>query len=61
MALVEQLTSKGGASVLQPRGDRVGRLLAVVGTLQRPVAIVELDEGAREHSLALRGREVHIV
>ena len=60
MALAEQLPSKGGAPVLQPRGDRVGRVLSIVGTLQRPVAIVELDGTAREHALALRGREVHI-
>ena len=60
MALAEQLPSRGGAPVLLPRGDRVGRVLSIVGTLQRPVATVELDASVREHALALRDREVHI-
>jgi rRNA processing protein Gar1 len=60
MALAEQLPSRGGAPVLLTRGDRVGRVLSIVGTLQRPIATVELDAAVREHALALRGREVHI-
>ena len=58
--LAEVLQGGRGAEVMHPRGARVGRVREVVGTLQHPVAIVELDADARKAAMELRGRELYI-
>jgi hypothetical protein len=58
--LAEVLQGGRGAEVMHPRGSRVGRVREVVGTLQHPVAIVELDADARKAAMELRGRELFI-
>jgi len=58
--LAETLQGGRGAEVMHPRGARVGRVREVVGTLQHPVAIVELDGDARKAAMELRGRELYI-
>lgn len=60
LQLAEALQARGGAPVVQPRGERVGRIVTVVGTLQRPVAVVELDARAREQAVGLRDRELYV-
>lgn len=58
--LAETLQGGRGAEVVHPRGGRVGRIREIVGTLQHPVAIVELDADARKAAMELRGRELYI-
>lgn len=60
MHLVERLQGGRGAEVMHPRGARVGRVREIVGTLQHPIAIVELDADARKAAMELRGRELYI-
>jgi rRNA processing protein Gar1 len=58
--LAEALQSRGGATVVQPRGERVGRIVTIVGTLKKPVAVVELDARVREQAIGLRNRELYV-
>jgi rRNA processing protein Gar1 len=60
LPLAEALQSRGGATVVQPRGERVGRIVTIVGTLQMPVAVVELDARARGQAIGLRDRELYV-
>jgi hypothetical protein len=56
----EELSRKGGASVMNPKGDTVGRVETVVGTLERPVAIVRVYPEMRKEASQMRGREVFL-
>jgi rRNA processing protein Gar1 len=54
------LTTHGGADVFTPRGDSLGRVVNIVGTLERPIAIVKLDHEVKTGADQLKGREVFL-
>ncbi len=60
LELARELRSKGGARVFEPRGEELGRLTNLVGSLERPIAIVKLEPDARKLATSLRGREVYL-
>ena len=60
LATVEALTRGRGAEVFTPRNERLGTVQGIVGTLERPIAIVRLDRDSRELATMMRGREVFL-
>ena len=57
---VGELIHRGGAEVVTNRNEPVGRVEAVVGTVQRPIAIVRLHPEARAMADRLSGKELFI-
>ena len=60
LATADHLTGRRGAAVMTPRGDEVGRVETIVGTLKRPTAVVRVHPDARLLASELRGREVFL-
>jgi rRNA processing protein Gar1 len=58
--VVGELTHRGGAHVVTNRNEPVGRVEAVVGTVQRPIAIVRLHPEAKALADRLQGKELFI-
>jgi hypothetical protein len=54
------LTSKGGGQVVTNRGEGLGRVVSVVGTLEHPIAIVKVYPDARRLVRKLMGKEVFL-
>jgi rRNA processing protein Gar1 len=57
---VGELTYRGGAEVVTNRNEPVGRVETVVGTIQRPIAIVRLHPEAKTIADRLQGKELFI-
>ena len=60
LRLAEDLTRGRGAEVFTPRGQSMGNVTNIVGTLERPVAIVRLHRDAWRTASEIRGREVYL-
>jgi hypothetical protein len=56
----ETLTYKGGGEVVTNRGDGLGRIASIVGTLERPIAIIRVYPDARNLIVKVRGKEVFL-
>lgn len=60
LTAAEALTSRGGGEVVTNRGEGLGRVVNVVGTLERPVAIVRIYQDARGLVGKVMGKEVFL-
>ena len=60
LAAAEALTRGLGAEVFTPRGESLGTVQGIVGTLERPIVIVRLQRDALELATNIRGREVFL-
>jgi rRNA processing protein Gar1 len=60
LRVAEALTFRGGADVVTPRGEGIGRVDTIVGTLEHPVALVRLYDEAKRSASALAGKEVFL-
>ncbi len=60
LRVAEDLTRGRGAEVFTPRGQSMGNVTSIVGTLERPIAIVRLRHDARRAATEIRGREVFL-
>jgi hypothetical protein len=47
-----------GALVFTPRGDRLGAVESVIGTLDRPIAVVKVFPEMRKEASQVQGREL---
>lgn len=56
----ENLTGRGGADVVTPRGETIGRVHTIVGTLEHPVVMVWLFDEAKRSVVGLHGKEVFL-
>ena len=60
LSTAEKLTNGRGAEVYTPRGQIMGNGEVIVGTLDRPIAIVRLRSDSRRTATEMRGREVFL-
>ena len=60
LSSARELTGRRRAEVLTSRGDSIGRVESLVGTLERPVAVVKVHPDRRKAVSQLRGREVFL-
>jgi hypothetical protein len=60
MRTAEDLTRGRGAEVFTPRGQSMGNVTGIVGTLERPIVVVRLHPDARRTATEMRGREVFL-
>ena len=56
----EILTGRGGADVVTPRGETIGRVHTIVGTLEHPVVMVRIFHEAKRSVVGLHGKEVFL-
>jgi hypothetical protein len=53
------MLSRGkGALVFTPRGDRLGAVDSIIGTLDRPIAVVRVFPDMRKEASEVQGREL---
>lgn len=55
-----QLSRGKGAVVFTPRGDRLGQVNSIIGTLDRPIAIVRVFPDMRKEASEVQGRELFL-
>jgi len=55
-----QLSRGKGAVVFTPRGDRLGQVNSIIGTLDRPIAIVRVFSDMRKEASEVQGRELFL-
>ena len=60
LSTAEKLIYGRGAEVYTPRGQTLGKVEVIVGTLDRPIAIVRLRSDSRRIATEMRGREVFL-
>lgn len=60
LSTAEELSRRKGAAVMNPKGDTVGRVDTVVGTLEHPVAVVRVHPDMRKEASQMRGGEVFL-
>ncbi len=60
LTTAEKLIYGRGAEVYTPRGQTLGNVEGIVGTLDRPIAIVRLHRDSRRTATEMRGREVFL-
>ena len=60
LSTAEKLIYGRGAEVYTPRGQTLGNVEGIVGTLDRPIAIVRLHRDSRRTATEMRGREVFL-
>ncbi len=58
--LAARLSRGRGAHVFTPRGDDVGQVETVIGTLDRPIAVVRVHADMRREASEMMGRELFI-
>ena len=58
--IAAQLSRGRGALVFTPRGDRLGHVDVIIGTLDRPVAVVRVFSDMRKEASEMQGRELYI-
>lgn len=55
-----RLSRGKGALVFTPRGDRLGHVLSIIGTLDRPIAIVRVFPDMLKEASQMQGRELFL-
>jgi hypothetical protein len=55
-----KLSRGRGALVFTPRGDRLGSVESIIGTLDRPIAVIKVFPDMRKEASELQGREVFL-
>jgi hypothetical protein len=58
--LAARLGRGKGAQVFTPRGDGLGRVDSIIGTLDRPLAVVKVYPDARKAASEVHGRELFL-
>jgi len=58
--LAAKLSRGRGAQVFTPRGEGVGHVEAIIGTLDRPVAVVKIFPDMRREASEMSGRELFL-
>ena len=56
--LATKLSRGRGALVFTPRGDRLGAIESIIGTLDRPIAVVKVFPEMRKEASQAQGREL---
>ena len=56
--IAAELRRGKGALVFTPRGDRLGHVEVIIGTLDRPVAVVRVFSDMRKEASEMQGREL---
>lgn len=60
LELAARLSRGKGALVFTPRGDRLGAVETVIGTLDRPIAVVKVFPEMRKEASQVQGRELFL-
>ena len=55
-----KLSRGKGALVFTPRGDRLGSVESIIGTLDRPIAVVKVFPEMRKEASEVQGRELYM-
>lgn len=55
-----RLSRGRGAQVFTPRGQGVGNVETIIGTLDRPIAVVRVHSDMRREASEMTGRELFI-
>jgi len=55
-----RLSRGRGAQVFTPRGQGVGHVETIIGTLDRPIAVVRVHSDMRREASEMTGRELFI-
>jgi hypothetical protein len=58
LEVAADLTRGKGALVLTPRGDKLGLVESIIGTLESPVAVVRVFPDMRKEASSILGREL---
>ena len=58
LELAARLSRGKGALVFTPRGDRLGAVESIIGTLDRPIAVVRVFPEMRQETGQVQGREL---